>query len=175
MYSDPTGHSITVCVIAFVIGAVLGGIYGGVSASANKQNVLAGIAIGAVVGGLTGLITEGVSVPLMLLGTFAVGAGGDIVSQMIFDGKSFGDANLVSAMFAGVTNAGLALVGKGLSIIDKRAALGTADSLIFGTLTNSPLLALGMGINLGISKHSPEYSFNDLYEDILGRIKGLAG
>ncbi len=86
---DPTGHSAIALLIAFGIGAVLGGIYGGVSAAANGQNVLAGIAIGAVVGGVTGLITETASVPLMLFLTFAVGAGGDIASQIILDEKSF--------------------------------------------------------------------------------------
>lgn len=88
---DPSGHSAIALLIAFGIGAVLGGIYGGVSAAANGQNVWKGIAIGAVVGGLTGLITEVASIPLMLLGTFAVGAGGDIASQMILDEKSFGE------------------------------------------------------------------------------------
>ena len=63
--------------------------------AANGQNVLAGIAIGAVVGGVTGLITEVASVPLMLLGAFAVGAVGDIASQMILDGKSLGEVNLI--------------------------------------------------------------------------------
>lgn len=74
MNVDPTGHSAIALLIAFGIGAVLGGIYGGISAAANNQNVLVGITIGAVVGGLTGLITEVASVPLMLLGTFVVGA-----------------------------------------------------------------------------------------------------
>ena len=83
---DPTGHS--PILIAIAIGAVLGGIYGGVSAAANDQNILAGILIGAVVGGLTSWITEVASVPLMLIGTFAVGVGGDVASQMILDEKS---------------------------------------------------------------------------------------
>ncbi len=83
---NPTGHS--PILIAIAIGAVLGGIYGGVSAAANDQNILAGILIGAVVGGLTSWITEVASVPLMLIGTFAVGAGGDVASQMILDEKS---------------------------------------------------------------------------------------
>ena len=162
---DPTGHSAIALLIAFGIGAVLGGIYGGVSAAANGQNVWKGIAIGAVVGGLTGLITEVASVPLMLLGTFAVGAGGDIASQMILDEKSFGEVNLISAAWAGVANDGLALVGKGLSIVDKMADLTTAESTIFGTVTNSPLLGLGMAINMGISKCALVYTVNDLYND----------
>ena len=59
----------------------LGGIYGGISAAANNQNVLVGITIGAVVRGLTGLITEVASVPLMLLGTFVVGAASAIYND----------------------------------------------------------------------------------------------
>ncbi len=170
---DPSGHSAIALLIAFGIGAVLGGIYGGVSAAANGQNVWKGIAIGAVVGGLTGLITEVASVPLMLLGTFAVGAGGDIASQMILDEKSFGEVNLISAAWAGVANAGLALVGKGLSIVDKMADLTTAESIIFGTVTNSPLLGLGMAINMGISKCASVYTINDLYNDTFGKYKQL--
>ena len=170
---DPSGHSAIALLIAFGIGTVLGGIYGGVSAAANGQNILAGIAIGAVVGGLTGLITEVASVPLMLLGTFAVGAMGDIASQMILDGKSFGEVNLISAALAGVANAGLSLVGKGLSNADKMAGLATGESIIFGTLTNSPLLGLGMAINMGISKHASLYTVNDLYNDTFGKYKQL--
>ena len=79
---------------------------------------------------MTGLITEVASVPLMLLGTFAIDAGGDIVSQMILDGKSVGEVNLISVAWAGVANAGLALVGKGLSIVDKMVGLTTAESII---------------------------------------------
>ncbi|MGM9808924.1 MAG: RHS repeat-associated core domain-containing protein [Bacilli bacterium] len=84
---DPTGYS--AILIAIAIGAVLGGIYAGVSAAANDRNILTGILIGAVVGGLTSWITEVASVPLMLLGTFAVGAGGDVASQMILERKSW--------------------------------------------------------------------------------------
>ena len=170
---DPTGNSAIALLIVFGIGAVLGGIYGGVSAAANGQNVLAGIAIGAVVGGVTGLITEKASVPLMLFLTFAVGAGGDIASQIILDEKSFLELNLISAAWAGVANAGLALVGKGLSIVDKMAGLTTAESIIFGTMTNSPLLGLGMAINMGISKHASVYTVNDLYNDTFGKYKQL--
>ena len=174
MYYDPSGNMAIALLIAFGIGAILGGIYGGISAAANGQNVLAGIAIGAVVGGLTSLITEVASVPLMLLGTFAVGAAGDIASQMILDEKSFKDVNLISAVWAGFANAGLALVGKGLSNVDKMAGLTTSESIIFGTLTNSPLLGLGMAINMGISKHASVYTFNDLYNDTIGKCKQLA-
>lgn len=81
MNVDPTGHSAIALLIAFGIGAVLGGIYGGISAAANNQNFLVGITIGAVVGGLTGLITEVASVPLMLLGTFVVGAASAIYND----------------------------------------------------------------------------------------------
>ena len=115
---DPSGHSAIAILIAMGIGAILGGIYGGVSAAANDQNILAGILIGAVVGGLTSWITEVASLPLMLLGTFAVGAVGDIASQMILDEKSFSEVNLISVAWAGVANAGLALVGRGFSKVD---------------------------------------------------------
>ena len=168
---DPTGHS--AILIALAIGAVLGGIYGGISAAVNGQDVLAGIAIGAVVGGVTGLITEVASVPLMLLGTFAVGAGGDIASQMILDGKALGEVNLISAAWAGITNSGLALVCKGLSVVDAMSNLQGASKIIFGTMTNSPLIGLGMAINMGISKHTSVYTFNDLYNDTIGRNKQL--
>ena len=173
MYVDPTGHSVTALLIAFGIGAVLGGIYGGVSAAANNQNILGGIAIGAVVGGLTGLVTEVASVPLMLLGTFVVGAGGDIASQVFLDGKSFGEVNLISATWAGVANAGIALVGKAFSIVDTMNGLKVSDKIIYGTMTNSPLLGIGMAINMGISQHSSVYTINDLYNDIFNKNKQL--
>lgn len=170
-YVDPTGHS--AILIGIIIGAVLGGIYGGVSAAANDQNILAGVLIGAVVGGLTSWITEAASVPVMLIGTFAFGAGGDIASQMILDGKSFGEVNLVSATLAGVTNVGLALVGRGLSKVDSMNDLMGLDKILYGTMTNSPLLALGMAINMGISKHAPVYTIEDLYNDTIGKYKEL--
>ena len=165
-YADPTGHS--AILIALAIGAVLGGIYGGISAAANDQNVVAGIAIGAVVGGLTGLITEVAAVPLMLLGTFAVGAAGDVASQMILDGKSLGDVNLISVGLTGVANAGLALVGKGLSKIDSMAGLKGAEKVAFGAITNSPLLGMGMALNMVFSQNFGEYTVNDLLNDLSG-------
>ena len=173
MYVDPTGHSAIALLIAFGIGAVLGGIYGGISAAANNQNVLVGITIGAVVGGLTGLITEVASVPLMLLGTFVVGAGGDVASQIFLDGKSFGEVNLISAAWVGVANVGLALVGKAFSIVDAMNGLKGLDKIIYGTITNSPLLGMGMAINMGISQHSSIYTIDDLYNDMFGKNKQL--
>ena len=113
------------------------------------------------------------SVPLMLLGTFAVGAGRDVVSQMILDGKSLEEVNLVSAALAGVTNAGLALVGRGFSKVDSMNNLKGLDKILYGTMTNSPLLGLGMAINMGISKHAPVYTIEDLYNDTLGKHKKL--
>ena len=92
---------------------------------------------------------------------------------MILDEKSFGEVNLISAAWAGVANIGLALVGNGLSIVDKMAGLTTAESIIFGTITNSPLLVLGMAINMGVSKHASVYTVNDLYNDTFGKHKQL--
>ena len=40
-------------------------------------------------------------------------------------------------------------------------------------MTNSPLLGLGMAINMGISKHAPVYIIEDLYNDTLGKHKKL--
>ena len=168
---DPTGH--IAILIAIAIGAVLGGIYGGVSAAANDQNILAGILIGAVIGGLTSWITEVASVPLMMIGTFAVGAGGDVASQMILGGKSLKEVNLVSAALAGVTNAGLALVGRGFSKVDSMNNLKGLDKILYGTMTNSPLFGLGMAINMGISKHALVYTIEDLYNDTLGKHEKL--
>ena len=170
--TDPTGHS--AILIALAIGAVLGGIYGGISAAANDQNVVAGIAIGAVVGGLTGLITEVAAVPFMLLGTFTVGAAGDIASQMILDGKSFGNVNLISAGMTGLANAGLALVGKGLSNIDSMAGLAGAEKVAFGVITNSPLLGMGMALNMIFSQNFGVYTVNDLIDDLSGSKYELA-
>ena len=168
IYSDPEGNS--AILIALAIGAVLGGIYGGISAAINGQNVFAGIAIGTIVGGLTGLITEVASIPLMVLGTFVVGASGDIASQLILEGKSFGDVNLVSAIWAGVANATLAFIGKGLSAIDAMNDLSGIYKILFGTITNSPIMGIGMAINIIITNNSSYYSMNDLYYDIIGKI-----
>ena len=109
----------------------------------------------------------------MLLGTFAVGAGGDVASQMILERKSWEEVNLVSAALAGVTNAGLALVGRGYSKADSMNNLKGLDKILYGTMTNSPLLGLGMAINMGISKHAPVDTIEDLYNDTLGKHKKL--
>ena len=45
------------------------------------------------------------------------------------------------------------------------------DKILYGTMTNSPLLWLGMAINMGISKHAPVYTIEDLYNDTLGKQK----
>ena len=84
-----------------------------------------------------------------------------------------GEVNLISAAWAGIVNAGLALVGKGLSAVDAMNNLQGASKIIFGTMTNSSLIGLGMAINMGISKHASIYTFNDLYNDIIGKHKQL--
>ena len=48
-----------------------------------------------------------------------------------------------------------------------------ASKIIFGTMTNSPLIGLGMAINMGISKHASVYTVNDLYNDAIGKHKQL--
>ncbi len=57
-------------------------------------------------------------------------------------GKSWEEVNLVSAALAGVTNAGLALVGRGYSKADSMNNLKGLDKILYGTMTNSPLLGL---------------------------------
>ena len=104
-----------------------------------------------------------------VLSTFFVGAGGDVASQLLLDGKSWEEVHLVSAIWAGVANAGLALAGKGLSKIGKMAELNTTDSIIFGAMTNSPLLALGMTFNMIISMYAPTYTLGNLGTDALGK------
>lgn len=41
-------------------------------------------------------------------------------------------------------------------------------------MTNSPLIGLGMAINMGISKHASFYTDDDLYNDTFGKHKQLA-
>ncbi len=166
-YADPSGCiTLEAAIIAFCIGAVLGAIYGGISAAANGQNVWIGMAIGAAVGGVTGLITEAASVPTMLVLTFFVGAGGDVLSQLFLEQKSWQDINVNSALWAGLSNALLAGVGKGISKGGNTEIFSRLESILFGTMTNSPLLALGMVNNMIISKHSTVYTFNDLNLDV---------
>jgi RHS repeat-associated protein len=92
------------------------------------------------------------------------------------DSVGYLGANVGTAVtaWAGVTNAGLALVGKGLSVVDAMNNLQGVSKIIFGTMTNSPLIGLGMAINMGISKHSPVYTINDLYNNAFGKHKQLA-
>ena len=161
---DPTGHFPVALLIGTIIGAVLGGIYGGVSAAQNGQDVGKGILIGALTGGLTGAATTIASIPLMLGATFAIGAAGDIASQMVLDGKEFGDVNLIQSAWSGVVNATLAIPGKALFILDSVAKLTVAESVIFGTLTNSPLLGMGMALNTYISKYCGSFTLNDMKE-----------
>jgi len=96
-----------------------------------------------------------------------------MASQMILDGKSFGEVNLISLAWTGLANAGFALVGKGLSTIDAEAGLHGLEKILFGTMTNSPLLFGGMAANMVISRYSTEYTINDLKEDITERIDAL--
>ena len=51
--------------------------------------------------------------------------------------------------------------------------LKVLDKIIYGTMTNSPLLGMGMALNMVISQHSSIYTINDLYNDMLGKNKQL--
>lgn len=93
---------------------------------------------------------------------------------MILDGKSLGEVKLISAAWAGVANAESALVGKGLLVVDTMNNLKSASKIIFVTMTNSPLIGLGMAIYMGISKHAAVYTIDDLYNDAFGKHKQLA-
>ena len=48
-----------------------------------------------------------------------------------------------------------------------------ASKIIFGTMTNSPLIGLGMAINIENSKHAPVYTVKDFYNDTFGKYKQL--
>ena len=131
------------------------------------------VAIVAVVGGVTAAITEVASLPALIVGTFVTGFIGDVSSQMILEHKSFEDVNLITATSAGITNSALAIIDKDLSKIDKMSGMSASESIIFGTITNSPLIGLGMAINMGVSKNASVYTFKDLYEDTVGKIREL--
>ena len=120
--------------------------------------------IGVITGGLTGAATTIASVPLMLGTTFSIGAAGDVASQMVLDGKGFGDVNLVQSALAGVVNSTLALPGKALGVLDSVSKLTIVESVIFGTFTNSPLIGLGMALNTYISKNCGSITLNDIKE-----------
>lgn len=109
--------------------------------------VLAGIAIGAITGLFAEAATTIASIPLMLGATFIIGAAGDVASQMILDGKDFGDVNLVQSTLASVANSALAIPGKVLFVLDSVAKLTISESIIFGKLINSPLLGMVMALN----------------------------
>ena len=38
---------------------------------------------------------------------------------------------------------------------------------VFNVITGSPSLAMGMTINMGISKYAPTYTIGELYEDVV--------
>lgn len=65
-------------------------------------------------------------------------------------------------LWAGVSNALLAGVGKVISIQGKTGNFHPVEKILFDTITNSPLLALGMVNNMIISKHSTVYTIKDL-------------
>ena len=46
------------------------------------------------------------------------------------------------------------------------ANIGTTETVIFGLITNSPLMALGTSVNMAISKNAKSYTVGDLFEDI---------
>lgn len=67
------------------------------------------------------------------------------------------------------------LIAFGISTVlgDVYGSVSVAESIVFGTTTNSPLLGLGMAINMEISKHAYVYTINDLYNDTIGKHKQL--
>ena len=161
---DPDGHSAVALFVGTIIGVVLGGIYGEVSAAQNGQDVFSGGVIGAITGGLTGAIVAipKLAISAMLGLTFAVGVAGDIFSQMVLDDKEFGEVNLIQSTWSGVVNAFLAIPSKALGILDSVAELTSAGSIIFGVLTNSPLIGLGMSLNTYISRNCGSFTLNDI-------------
>lgn len=48
-----------------------------------------------------------------------------------------------------------------------------ASKIVFGAITNGPLIGLGMTINMAVSNNATVYTFNDLYNDIIGKQKQL--
>ena len=85
---------------------------------------------------------------------------------MLLDGKSWGEVNLTSALWAGAANAGLAVVGKGLSKLDADVGMQGLEKILFGTITNSPLMGMGMALNMVGSNQFSEYTVGELDEDM---------
>ena len=162
MYSDGDGH-FPGFITAMLIGAVLGGVYGGISASINNQSILGGILIGALTGALTGVFTEVLSPLAVVLSTYAVGFGGDVLSQVVLDGKSFAEIDVYSATWAGIINSTLAMVGKGLTVLGEHANFKFIENVIFATITNSPLIGLGMSANIAISRIGHKVKLKDFF------------
>ncbi|MCI8589400.1 MAG: glycohydrolase toxin TNT-related protein [Clostridiales bacterium] len=86
MYSDPTGHSITLACI--IIGAVIGAVAGGCAGAyiskkqTGKVNGWA-VAAGAVGGGVVGLIGWGVGAAITAVGTAATGSAATAAAPVV--------------------------------------------------------------------------------------------
>lgn len=80
---------------------------------------------------------------------------------------------MISVVLAGVTNAGLAFIGRAFSKVDSMNNLKSLEKILYGTMTNSPLLGLGMAINMAVSKRAPNYTVEDLNNDKFSKYKEL--
>ena len=47
------------------------------------------------------------------------------------------------------------------------SAMTVYEYSVFNVITGSPSLAMGMTINMGISKYAPTYTIGELYEDVV--------
>ena len=72
----------------------------------------------------------------------------------------------MSVFWAGITNAGLSLIGYALSFLGNKAGLDTVSKLILEGIAGSPLEGVGISLNFVISNNCPVYTLGDLMHDM---------
>ena len=149
MYSDPTGHSITV--VCIIVGAVIGAVAGGFAGAyiskkqtgeVNGSAVAAGAVIGGVVGGLVGW---GVGAAITTVGATAAGTASGTIAQAsntLYDNWQSAEVGLRQTMNS-VTDYSSRVFNtpKGIRVVDAyNAASGIIAESKYGYQVNSSFI-----------------------------------
>ena len=89
---------------------------------------------------------------MLVVSTFLIGASGDVVTQVAND-NSFNGINWEQAIWAGAINSILTMPSKGIQKISAKQSFSMMENVTVGIMLNSPLLALGAVLNIGVSTY----------------------
>lgn len=123
MYTDPSGTFVST-----ILGAIIGAVWGAIHSISQGTSIWKGMLVGAGPGAAAGFFvdwgvaTMGGSVVATIFGLaiamgggFAAGLVGEAVSQVVVEGRSWGDVSWERAIIAGTITAITNLFGVGIS------------------------------------------------------------